>query len=160
VRASAAVDSVFIDRRVSRIAVAGGDFTAYLMARLGVRGFPPDFNFRVNVDSSLIVIGGRVMDLPGEARNALGSLVLFLSPETRLEAQVEMVPEGPRAIHFHLRTATVQGVAVPSVLLEPVMAEIGRQYPALTSSGRDLFVEVPSGATVAFMTDSVELHGP
>lgn len=160
VRASALVDSVFIDRRIARTAVSGGDFTAYLMARLGVRRFPPDFNFRVNVDSSLIRIGGRVMDLSGEARASLGSLVMFLSPVTRLEAQVEMTPEGPRAVHFHLRSATVEGVPIPGVLLDPVMAEVGRQYPALTSSGRDLFVEVPSGASVTFVTDSVVLRGP
>lgn len=160
VRASAVVDSVFVDRTVARTAVAGGDFAAYLMARLGVRRFPPDFNFRVNVDSSLIRIGGRVMDLPTEARNALGAVVMFLSPETRLEAQVEMIPEGPRAIHFHLRSTTVDGVPIPGGLLDAGMAEVGRQYPALTSSGRDLFVEIPSAATVTFATDSVVLRGP
>jgi len=160
VRASALVDSVFVDRRLPQASVGGGDFAAYLMARLGVRRFPPDFNFRVAADSGGIRIGGRVMDLPGEARSALSSLVMLLAPETRLEAQIVLLPEGSRAIHFHLDAVTVEGVAIPNGLLDPMMAEVGRQYPALTSSGRDLYVEVPSGALVVFTIDSVTLKGP
>src|SRR5512147_1592600 len=69
-RASALVDSVFVDRQLPRATVDGGDFTAYLMARLGVRDLPAQLGFTVTVDTSFIRIGGRIGDLPGEARQA------------------------------------------------------------------------------------------
>jgi len=41
-----------------------------------------------------------------------------------------------------------------------VMAGVGDQYPALTSSGRDLFVEIPAGGRMALRPDSVALALP
>ncbi len=143
VRAAALVDSVYLDRSLPRATVDGGDFTAYLLARLGLRSLPPDFGFRVGIDTALIRIGGRIADLPGEARQALSQLVLLLPPETRLEAQVELLPAGREAVRFHLRGATVQGLPVPEMFLGSLMADVGRQYPALTETGRDLFVQLP-----------------
>jgi hypothetical protein len=159
-RASAIVDSVFVDGRLRQAKIDGGDFTAYLMARLGIRTLPPDFGFRVLVDSSMIRIGGRISDLPGEARRALSQLVLLLPPGTRLEAQVTLLPAGKQAVRFHLESATVQGIPVPESVLSSMMANVGRQYPALTETGRDLFVQVPAGGKVTLVPGAVELTAP
>lgn len=160
VRASALVDSVYVDRLLPSALVDGGDFTAYLMARLGVRTLPPDFRYRVTVDSTLIRIAGRIADLPFEARQALARLLLVLPPETQLEAQVELLPAGREAVRFHLRGATVQGLPVPEPFLAPIMADIGRRYPALTATGRDLYVQVPAGARMQLVKAGVALTGP
>ncbi len=159
-RASALVDSVFVDRQLDTALVDGGDFAAYLMARLGARALPPDFGFRVTVDTTLLRIAGRIADLPPEARRALTGLVMVLPPETLLEAQIELLGAGPEAIRFRLRGATVQGVAVPEAFLSTMLAEVGRQYPALTATGRDLLVQIPRGAAMQLLPGAVRLIGP
>lgn len=158
--ASALVDSVYVDRLLPRAVVPGGDFTAYLMARLGIRALPPDFGFRVAIDTALIRIGGRISDLPAEARQALSQLVLMLPAQTRLEAQVELLPAGREAVRFHLRSATVDGIAIPEMLLASLMGSVGKQYPALTETGRDLYVQIPSGSGVKLLPGAVLLIGP
>jgi hypothetical protein len=159
-RASRSVDSVFIDRQLAVDTVGGGDFTAYLMARLGIRRLPPDFAFGVSVDTSLIRIGGRVADLPSEAKAALTPLVTWLGGETWLEGQVTLEKAGPQAVRFHLRSATIQGVPVPEALLASVMHDVGRTYPALTETGRDLLVAIPPGAGMRLVDQGVVLIGP
>lgn len=159
-RASARVDSVFVDRNLTRATVDGGDFVAYLMARLGIRELPSDFGYGVIVDTTQIHIGGRIADLPSEARRALSQLVVVLPPETRLEAQVDLAAAGREAVRFHLRSATIGGIPVPEAFLAPILADIGRQYPALTATGRDLFVQVPSGASMRLVPGNIELTGP
>lgn len=159
-RASAIVDSVFVDHRLRQAAVDGGDFTAYLMARLGILTLPPDFGFRVLVDSKLLRIGGRISDLPSEARQALAQLVMLLPAGTRLEAQVTLVPAGRQAVRFHLSGATVQGIPVPETVLNSMMRNVGQQYPALTETGRDLFVQVPEGGKMTLTSGAVLLTGP
>jgi hypothetical protein len=159
-RASALVDSVFVDRQLPRATVDGGDFAAYLLARLGARNLPPDFAFTVEIDTSLIRIGGRIADLPLEAKQALSQLVLLLPGDTRLEAQIELIPAGREAVCFHLRAISVQGVPIPETFLIPLMANTGRQYPVLSTSGRDLYVQVPAGAKLTLIRGAVELLGP
>jgi hypothetical protein len=87
-------------------------------------------------------------------------MVFLLPPETRLEGQVELLPAGKEAVRFHLAGATVQGVPVPEALFASLMADIGRQYPALTATGRDLFVQIPAGARIRLVPGGVELIGP
>lgn len=159
-RASAVVDSVYIDRLLPAATVSGGDFTAYLMARLGIRRLPPDFHYRVAVDSTQIRIGGRVSELPAEARAALHPLVTWLAPEAWLEAQVELLPAGREAVRFRLRSARVKGMPIPEAVLAPVLAGVGEQYPALTRTGRDLLVQIPPGAAMRLVPGGVELIGP
>lgn len=154
------VDSVFVDRRLRTADVDAGDFTAYLMARLGVTTLPPDFGFRVSADTSLLSLGGRISDLPAEARQALSALLMLLPAASRLEAQIELLSAGSEAVRFHLRGATVSGIPVPEALLAPVLANIGSQYPALTATGRDLYVQIPAGARVRLIPNSVQLIGP
>lgn len=159
-RASAIVDSVFVDNQLKQATVDGGDFSAYLMARLGIQTLPPDFGFRVLVDSSMIRIGGRISDLPSQARQALSQLVMLLPPTTRLEAQVVLLPAGKQAVRFHLNGATVQGIPVPESVLNSVMRNVGQQYPALTETGRDLLVQVPAGGKMKLVSGAVQLIAP
>jgi hypothetical protein len=159
-RASAIVDSVFVDRRLRQATVDGGDFTAYLMARLGIGTLPPEFGYRVLVDSAMIRIGGRIADLPAEAQRALAQLILILPAATRLESQITLLPAGREAMRFHLNRATVQGIPVPETVLQSVMTGVGRQYPALTETGRDLFVQVPAGGRMALVPGGVQLTAP
>jgi hypothetical protein len=154
------VDSVYVDRLLPVATVDGGDFTAYLMARLGARNLPPDFGYRVAVDTSMLRIGGRISDLPPEARAALSQLVLVLPPDTRLEAQVTLLPAGREAVRFHLREVRVGGVPVPETFLQPLMRGIGKQYPALTATGRDLFIQIPAGGKMALVSGGVRLTEP
>jgi hypothetical protein len=160
VRASAAVDSVLVDRLVLARSVSGGDFAAYLMARLGVRPIPPSLLFTVGVDTSAIRFRGRIRDLPVRAQEELGPLLGMFSPETWIAADVGLLTAGPRAVHFRLRGVTINDVAVPDALLQPMLVQIGVRYPALTSSGRDLYVEIPAGAAIALETGAVRLIGP
>jgi hypothetical protein len=41
-----------------------------------------------------------------------------------------------------------------------MLAEVGRQYPALTSTGRDLLIQIPPGAGMTLSNGTVELIGP
>ena len=159
-RAAAMVDSVFVDRRIGAGTANAGDFTAYLMARLGMRSIPDDFRFRVESDSQEIRIFGRVADLPPEAQATLSPLVAFLTPEVRLVAEVELARAGRQAVRFHLRTATIGGIPVPEPFLASVMAGVGRQYPALTASGRDLYIQIPEGGAIQISPSGVRLIGP
>jgi hypothetical protein len=159
-RASGIVDSVYVDRLVPRGQVPGGDFTAYLMARLGIPALPDDFGFRVQVDSSALRIGGTIADLSAEARRALAQLVMILPPSTRLEARVTLLPAGGRAVRFHLDGATVQGIPVPESVLASMMHGVGRDYPALTETGRDLFIQIPAEGKMKLIPGAVLLIGP
>lgn len=159
-RASALVDSVFVDRQLPSATVDGGDFAAYLMARLGATNLPPDFNYRVAIDSSAIRIGGKLSELPPEARRSLSQLMMLFSPDSRLEARITLSGAGKQAVRFHLDAVSIRGLPVPESILEPVMTNIGRQYPALTATGRDLYVQVPDGATMRLVAGAVRLIGP
>lgn len=159
-RASGIVDSVYVDRLLPQGQAEGGDFTAYLMARLGIPALPDDFGFRVQVDSSALRIGGTIADLSGEARRALAQLVMILPPSTRLEARVTLLPAGGRAVRFHLDGATVQGIPVPESVLGPMMRSVGKDYPALTETGRDLFIQIPANGKMKLIPGAVLMVGP
>jgi hypothetical protein len=159
-RASALVDSVYIDRQLPQAKVDGGDFTAYLLARVGAGAVPPDFGYRVAMDTTKVRIGGRVSDLPAEARQSLSQLIMFLPPSTWLEADVRLLPAGREGVRFHLQGASVQGIPVPEAVLTPLLSSVGKQYPALTASGRDLYVQLPSGAGMALEPGAVRLTAP
>jgi hypothetical protein len=54
----------------------------------------------------------------------------------------------------------VNGVPIPEPLLYSAMLDVGRQYPALSRTGRDLFVQVPAEAVVALTERGVRLAAP
>jgi hypothetical protein len=159
VRASALVDSVFIDRLIPSATSGAGDFASHLMARLGVAPIPADLRFRVLADSQRILLRGRSADLPAAARAELGGFLQLVPAESVIEAEVTLLPVGLRGVRFHLRTVYVDGVPVPDFVLQSVMTEVGRRYPALTATGRDLVVQIPERARIVLTPAGVELLG-
>ncbi len=160
VRASAVVDSVLLDGRAPERVVAVGDFASYLMARLGVVPIPADLRFRVLPDTAALRLTGRVADLPPQAVSEIGPFVAFLDPGTRLDALVALSRENPRAYRFRLTEVLIGGTRVPDDVLQMVMSDVGRRYPALSRTGRDLFVEVPAGATIELVPGGIRLGAP
>jgi hypothetical protein len=157
-RASAKVDSVFIDRWIAETVIDGGDFGSYLMARLGVIPIPPDLKLRVSVDSQKILIHGRVADLPEEARQTLGPLFGMVPPHTPIAGEVELSRVTEEVIRFRLAVVRVNGIPLPEGLVAAVMYEVGRQYPVLGKSGRDLYVRIPSDGEVSLVPGGVRLR--
>lgn len=160
VRASAMVDSVFLDGLATERLVSPGDFASYLMARLGVVPIPESLRFKVVPDTAALTLTGRVSDLPPEAVAELGPLVSFLDPSTVLAARVTLAAETSRAVRFRLTEAFIGGMKVPEDILRLVMADVGRRYPALTHTGRDLFVAIPAGARITLEPRGVRLTAP
>ena len=159
-RASALVDSVYIDRQLPQATVDGGDFTAYLLARLGAGAIPPDFGYRVAMDSVRVLLGGTVADLPPQATQSLSQLIWILPADTWLEADIRLLPAGREGVRFHLQGASIRGIPVPESVLAPLLANVGKQYPALTATGRDLYGQVPTGAGMRLQPGAVRLTAP
>jgi hypothetical protein len=160
VRASAVVDSVFVDRQIPEGFVAMGDWASYLMARLGIYPIPAQLRIAVLADTQRITIQTRVGDLPAEATLALGPIVGMLPPETTVGGDIGLSRVAREVVQFRLETVRVNGVALPEGLVATVMMEVGRRYPALSKSGRSLFVEIPRDAGVELRPGGVRLVGP
>lgn len=160
VRASAVVDAVFVDRLLPRGTVGAGDWASYLMARLGVVPIPADVRVRVRSDSGRVRISSRVRDLNAETRAALGPIAGMLPPNTEIAGDISVRRPVPEVVQFYLETVRVNGVAMPEGIVAATMLEVGRQYPALSKSGRSLFVQVPAEADVRFLPGEVLLLGP
>ncbi len=160
VRAAAMVDSVFVDRQLTEGFVDAGDFASYLMARLNIRPIPAGMGLRVEIDSTSIVLYGRIGDLPPEALAALGPLVGMLAPETEYTGVISLTAVAREVVRFHLARVTVGGIGIPEPLVAAAMLEVGKHYPALSRSGRALFVEIPTDAVVELAPSRVRLVGP
>ena len=160
VRASAVVDAVFVDRLLPEGTVGVGDWASYLMARLGVVPIPPDVRVRVRSDSTRVVIGSRVRDLNAPTRAALGPMVTMLPPETEITGDITLLRPNREVVQFYLATVRVNGVPLPDGIVAAAMLEVGRQYPALSKSGRSLYVQVPPEAEVRLLPGEVRLTGP
>jgi hypothetical protein len=156
-RVSGKVDSVFIDRQVREFVVSGGDWVSYLAARLGAVPIPDGNRIRVAVDSTRIIVDGRMTDLPPETRSLFGPLAMLLDSNSVLRAEVVMGPTGPGAARFVLATISLNGFAIPESILASFMAGVGKQYPVLTRTGRELLVAVPPDGKVGLVTNGVRL---
>lgn len=159
-RASAVVDAVFVDKLLPEGRVGAGDWASYLMARLGIVPIPADLRVRVASDSTRVVISSMVGELPADALAALGPIVGMLPPTTVIAGDITVLQPTPDVVQFHLDRIRVNGAPLPDALVTTVMREVGRQYPALSKSGRNLYVQVPAGAAVRFLPGSVQLVGP
>ncbi|GBD33258.1 hypothetical protein HRbin33_02239 [bacterium HR33] len=157
-RASAKVDSVFIDRLIPEVVIGGGDFGSYLIARLGVIPIPDDLKLRVAVDTQKILIHGRVADLPELARQTLGPLIGMVPLQTPIAGEVELSRVADEIIRFRLAAVRVNGIPLPEGLVAAVMYEVGRQYPVLGKSGRDLYVRIPADGEVNLVPGGVMLR--
>jgi hypothetical protein len=156
-RVAGKVDSVFIDRTAREHTVAGGDWVSYLAARLGAVPIPEPSGITVAVDSSKILVVGKMSDLPPETRDLFGPVAMFVSPDTPLEAEVVMAPTGPGAVRFVLTTIRVNGYPIPEAILSRFLAQVGAQYPVLTRTGRELLVGIPADGRVALVQNGVRL---
>ena len=159
-RASASVDSVFVDRTKPAAAIDGGDWASYLLARLGAGRIPDGLGIAIVVDSTRIRVRGRLQDLPQETRDLLGPIAGMVDSSTVIVADVIMQRTGREVVRFWLRGLTVNGFPFPDFLLGSMMASIGRQYPALTASGRDLYVQVPSDGQLTLGEGAILIATP
>jgi hypothetical protein len=159
-RAQAVVDSVFLDRKAAEGTIEGGDWASYLMARLGVEPLPENTQILIAVDTQRIMLTGRIQDLPAEARAMIGPLSALVDSSTVLAAEIAMLPAGPGLSHFRLQGVTIGGFPVPELILRSMLLDVGKTYPALTKSGRDLYVEIPQDGKVSLVTGAVRLSVP
>lgn len=159
VRAAGKVDSVFVAQNRDTATIDAGDWTAYLMARLGVRPIP-EMGLRVTIDTTHLRVRGKLGDIPLEARTALAGLISMFDPATPIEASVSLDRAAPNAIRFRLDSAWIAGFSIPEVFLAEGLRVVGEKYPVLANGGRDLFVETPVNAGVRFTADGVRLSAP
>ena len=159
-RAQVVVDSVFLDRKSTMGTIEGGDWASYLLVRLGVNPFPDSTEFLVAVDSTHITFSGRIRDLPPEAKAMIGPLSALVDSNTVLVADIVQMPATKGLAHFRLRGITVGGFPVPDLVLHSMLLDIGERYPALTESGRDLYVEIPVDGRVTLVSGGVRLTAP
>lgn len=160
VRAAATVDSVFLDRTHLVDTVDVGDFTAYLLARLGVPPFEDSLGFRVVSDTQRVRIEGRMMDFPAETRAELGIIFSFIDSTAPLVAEISMPQRANGLMRFRLERVSVNGFGVPDFLLNPALAEYHRRYPVLSANGREFLVAMPPEATAAMVAPGIELRMP
>jgi hypothetical protein len=159
IRAAGAVDSVFVAKSRDSALIDAGDWTAYLMARLGVKPIP-EMGLRVVIDPARLRVRGALRDIPPEARANLASLLAMLDPATPIEAVISLDRAASHAIRFHLDSAFVAGFHIPEAILGPALRVVGDKYPVLANGGRDLFVEIPAGALVQLTPAGVQLVAP
>ncbi len=156
-RAAASVDSVFTNRTAPRAVIAGGDFGSYLMTRLGVVPIPPDLRLRVVVDTDRIMLTGRVGDLPAQARQALGTLLVMVPLATPIAGDITLRRAARDLVCFRLSAARVGGIPVPETMLHAVFAQVGRQYRGLGATGRDLYLRIPPDGNIELVAGGVRL---
>ena len=157
-RAQGVVDSVFLDRRIPQGYIDGGDWVSYLMARLGVDPIPENTAFAVVVDSAKVEFSGRLQDLPEEARKMLGPLNALIDSSTVITAEVVQLPAAKGIAHFQLKRVLVGSFPVPETVLRYMLLDVGEKYPALTKTGRDLFVEIPVDGQVSLLPGAVRIR--
>jgi hypothetical protein len=105
-------------------------------------------------------MSSKLGDLPPQTRTELGPLLGFLDPATPLAADITLTRAGPQAVRFHLQSLSVAGFGVPEMFLASYLADVGKRYPALTATGRDLLVQVPTGGRLTLAADSIRLALP
>ena len=148
------------DAAASAALIDGGDWASYLLARLGAGPIPDSLGIAIGIDSTHIEVSGRLADLPPETKALLGPLAAQVDPNTVIVVEVSVQRTGPEVVRFWLRGLKVSGFPFPEFLLAPMMASVGRQYPALTKSGRDLYVQVPPDARFALRKGAVAIAVP
>lgn len=159
-RAAATVDSVFLERQIAVSQVDVGDFTGYLLARLGVPPFPDSMGFRVTSDSARIRIQGRLMDFPADSRAELGPIFSFVDSTSTFVAEISMPDREGGVMRFRLERLLVSGFPIPEFLFLPALAEYAKRYPVLAKGGRDFLVAMPPEAKVSMGMGVLELRMP
>lgn len=159
-RADSAVNAVFLERTRLTDTVDVGDFTAYLIARMGAPPFEEGLAFRVTADSVRARISGRLMDFPADTRSELGPIFSFVDSMAPFVAEVGLVERANGIMRWRLMRVTVNGWPIPDFLLTPALRDYNRRYPVLGNNGRDFLVAMPPEATAALVSDGLELRMP
>jgi len=128
-----------------------------MMARLGVEPIPENTEILIAVDSQHIVLSGRIQDLPQEARAMIGPLAALVDSSTVLAAEIALLPASPGLSHFRLQAVSIGGFPVPELILRSMLLDVGEHYPALTKTGRDLYVEIPSDGKVLLVPGAIRI---
>ena len=135
----------------------GGDFSSYLIARLGVAPIPADLTLRVVVNREHLALTGRWRDLPVRARDALGPMFAMLPLDTPVAAEIEVNRVERERVRFRLATVRVNHVPMPEMMLNALMSSVARQYRAPSQTGRDLMVRIPPDGNLELVTGWVRL---
>ncbi len=159
-RANLAVDSVFIKRTLRADTIEIGDFTGYLLARLGAPPFNDSLKFVVTADSTRARISGRLMDFPPSERAELGTLFTFIDSTSNFTVDISMPQGSDRLMRFRLQRVTVRGIPLPDFFLLPALAEYSKRYPVLADGGREFLVEMPPGATAKLVANGIAIYLP
>ena len=159
-RADSVVQAVFLERTVAVDTADIGDFTAYLLARLGVPPFPDGMGFRVTADSARARISGTLGDFPPETVQELGAIFFFLDSSSTFVAEISLPQRTGGVMRFRLERVLVKGFTIPEILLIPALREYDRRYPVLASGGREFVVAMPPEASVRFVADGIEMRMP
>ncbi|HEY4319682.1 MAG TPA: hypothetical protein VGM77_00780 [Gemmatimonadales bacterium] len=160
-RATAATDSVFIQRSLLVDTVDIGDFTAFLLANIGAPPFPDSLGFRVTADSQRIWLTGRLADFPAENRADLGPIFSFLDPRSPVTAEVSMPQSDSGILIFRLERLSVKGFVVPDLLLLAAMSKFKQEYPRmLAGDGREFHVATPVQAHARLVRNAIVLEMP
>lgn len=161
IRAGAQIDSVFISRLARIDTVDPGDFTAHVLARLGVPAFDSTtLGFRVTTDTARARISGRIADFPADVRHELGPLFTFIDSTAVFVAELSMPQHSDGIMRFRLERVKVGALTIPDLLLSVPLAEYARRYPVLTGGGREFLVEIPPDARARFVTNGIEISVP
>lgn len=151
-------DSVFASQLTAETFVDGGAWGSYVMGEMGVIPIPDDLRFRVSVAPTHMELFGTIADLPLETRQVLAPILGFFSPETTLIARIEMRRLNAQVIDLRLVSLAINGREFPETALAIFLAQIGKQYPALTETGRNLRLEVPRTGLVELEAGGVRLR--
>jgi len=101
---------------------------------------------------------GTIADLPLETRHVLAPILGFFSPETSLIARIEMRRLNAEVVDLRLVSLWINGRQFPETALALFLAQVGKQYPALTETGRNLRLRVPRTGLVELEAGGVRLR--
>ena len=118
-RASAQVDSVFVDRKKPAGEIDTGDWASYLLARLGGGRIQDGLGIEVKADSSQIEVRGKLQDLPPETRALLGPLATMVDSSTVIAATITMQRTGREVVRFWLKATGSMAFRFPSLSSSP-----------------------------------------
>ncbi len=151
-------DSVFVSRQTAETFIDGGAWGSYVMAEMGVVPIPDDLRFRVSVSPTHMELFGTIADLPLETRHVLAPILGFFSPETSLIARIEMRRLNAEVVDLRLVSLWINGRQFPETALALFLAQVGKQDPALTETGRNLRLQVPRTGLVELEAGGVRLR--
>jgi hypothetical protein len=87
----------------------------------------------------------------------IGPLAALVDSSTVLAAEIVLLPANQGLSHFRLQGVSIGGFPVPEIVLRSMLLDVGESYPALTKSGRDLYVEIPPDGRVSLIPGAIRL---